>query len=249
MELLKVEIPKTKLSSVPKNERVFFVQAGNLLNDLSMLQKLWYFTTNTKTTNKIARAAQNIQALCLIRILAGKLDEGWQFLHKNYFGTCLSECYERMLSQSGKQCLNNIKNYFNSKNNLISLVRDYTFHYFTSSEQISQIIDDAPPSEIFEMFMSNYYGNCVFSMSNVLLTFAILKFTSITNTNKAMEKLLQDVKKVTKWFGTFLGNCLLVFVENNLGFESSKVYPYPLSRQKAGIFKVDLSPSITAVGT
>ena len=127
MELLKLEIPKSKLLSIPKKERVFFVQAGNLLNDLSMLQKLTLFTTNTKTTNKTVRTAQNLQALCLIRIQAGKLDEGWHFLDKNYFGAKLSKNYDRMLSQSEKQCLDNIKKYFNSKRNLISLARDYTF--------------------------------------------------------------------------------------------------------------------------
>jgi len=30
---------------------------------------------------------------------------------------------------------------------------------------------------------------------------------------------------------------------------SLRLYPYPLSRQKTGIFKVDLSPSVKAVGT
>jgi len=223
MELLKLEISKSKLLSVPKNERVFFVQAGNLLNDLSMLQKLALFTTNTKTTNKTVRTAQNLQALYLIRIQAGKLDEGWELLHKNYFGAGLSKNYDRMLSQSEEQCLDNIKKYFNSNRNLISLVRDYTFHYFTSSEQILQLIDDAPPSEIFEVFMSDYYGNCVFSMSNVLITFAILKSTGITHTEKAMRKLLRDVNEVTKWFGHFLGGCLLIFVKEHLGLKSTKV--------------------------
>jgi len=223
MELLKVEIPKTKLSSIPKNERVFFVQAGNLLNDLSMLQKLVLFTTNTKTTNKTVRTAQNLQALCLIRIQAGKLDESWELLQKNYFGAGLSRDYDRMLSKSEEQCLDNIKKYFARKSNLISLVRDYTFHYFTSSEQVSQLIDDAPPSEIFEVFMSDYYANCVFSVSNVLLTLAILKSTGITHTDKAITKLLRDVQKVTRWFGVFLGRCLLVFVEKHFGLESTKV--------------------------
>ncbi len=223
MELLKFEIPKSKLLSVPKNEQVFFVQAGNLLNDLSMLQKLSIFTTNTEDTNKTVRTAQNLQALCLIRIQAGKLDEGWQLLHKNYFGAVLSEKYDRMLSQSEKQCLDNIKKYFNNNRNLISLVRDYTFHYFTLSEQISQLIDDAPISEIFEVFMSDYFGNCVFSMSNVLTTFAILKSTGITNTEEAMRKLLRDVNEVTQWFGHFLGGCLLIFVKEHLGLKSTKV--------------------------
>jgi len=35
----------------------------------------------------------------------------------------------------------------------------------------------------------------------------------------------------------------------NTKYEIRILYPYPLSRQKTGIFKVDLSPSVKAVGT
>jgi len=223
MELFKLEIPKSKLLLAPKNERVFFVQAGNMLNDLSMLQKLSLFTTNTKPTNRTVRAAQNLQTLSLLRIQAGKLDEGWELLQKNYFGAGLSKIYDPLLPEREKQCLSKIKQYFNSKNPLLSLVRDYTFHYFTSSEQISQLIDDAPDTEVFEVFMSDCFSNCVFSVSNVLLHFAILKSTGITNTDEAMGKLLRDVMDVTKWFGRFLDVCLLIFAKEHLGLESTKV--------------------------
>lgn len=246
MKLLKLEIPKSKLLSVPKEEQVFFVQAGNLLNDLSMLQKLTIFTTNTNTTNKTLRAAQNLQALCLMRIQAGKLDEGWQLLHKNYFGVGLSKKYDRILSQSEEKSLDNIKKYFDNKHNLISLVRDYTFHYFTSSEHISQLIDDVPESEVFEVFMSEYYGNCVFLMSNTLLTFAILKSTGITNTEEAMRKLLGDVKEVTRWFGHFLGGCLLIFTNEHLGLEHTEVeIPEPPDINEVALpFFINVTPEV-----
>lgn len=223
MKLLKVEIPKSKLSSIPENERVFFVQTGNLLNDLSMLQKLMIFSTNVKSANRAVHTAQNMQTLSLIRIQAGKLHEGWQLLEKNFFGAKLSCEYEKKLSDSEKQSLEKLKNYF-SKKNLISLIRNkFASHYHTSSEEINQLIGEVPDSEIFEIFMSEFYGNCVFSMSNVLVTYLILEYTGIANTEKAIAKLLDDVTKVTRWFGHFLGRCLLVFAEKHLGFEYTEV--------------------------
>ncbi len=40
MELLKVEIPMSKLFSIPEDEQVFFVQIGNFLNDLSYVSEV-----------------------------------------------------------------------------------------------------------------------------------------------------------------------------------------------------------------
>jgi len=228
MKLLKVEIPKSKLSSVPKNERVFFVQTGNLLNDLSMLQKLTLFSTNVKTANQIVHMAQNMQTLSLIRIQAGKLHEGWQLLQKNFFATKLSLEYEKELTAPEKEDLQKLKAYFHKDKNLISLIRNkFAFHYYPSSTEINQLIDGLREEEIFEIFMSEFYGNCVFSMSNVLITYLILEYTGVENTDentdKAMFKLLRDVTDVTRWFGSFLGGCLLVFTKKHLGLKSTEV--------------------------
>ncbi|MDD5063381.1 MAG: hypothetical protein PHQ35_01295 [Phycisphaerae bacterium] len=228
MKLLKVVIPKSKLSSVPENERVFFVLTGSLLNDLNMLQKLMIFSSNVKTANQVAHMAQNIQTLSLIRIQAGKLHEGWKLLQKNFFGTKLSFAYEKELTDPEKESLEKLKTYFRKDKNLISSIRNkFAFHYYPSSTEINQLIDDLRESEIFEIFMSEFYGNCVFSMSNVLINYLILEHTGVENTdentNKAMIKLLHDITDVTSWFGSFLGGCLLVFAKKHLGLESTEV--------------------------
>lgn len=222
MKLFKIEIPKSKLSLMPENEKIFFIQVGNLLNDLSMLQKLMYFSANTKTANNVVRAAQNSQALSLVRIQAGKLSEGWQMLQKDFFGTKVSQVYEKEFTDVGKDNLEKLKRYF-SKKNLISTIRnEYSFHY-PSSDQIIKLIDEAPDSEIFKVFMAEEHGNCHYSISNVLLNFAILKTTGISNTQKAMGRFLQDVIQVTRWFGDFLGDCLLIIANKHLGLKSYDV--------------------------
>jgi hypothetical protein len=234
MQLLKIEIPKDKLSSIPKEEIIFFVQIGNLLSDLSMLQKLTIFSTNYKDVTGIVRAAQNLQTLLLLRIQAGKLYEGWELLHKNFFATGLSKYYEKQLTDPENQSLDNLKRYFGSKTNLISLVRNkFAFHYHPFSEEIPHIIKDLPASEVFEIYVSDHFGNCIFSMSNILVIFAILKNTGIHNTDEAIGKLLSDITKVTGWFSNFLGRCLLIFTEKHLGLKSQTVEipePSPISK-------------------
>lgn len=224
MELLKLEIPMSKMSSILEDERVFFVQIGMLLSDLSMLQKLALFSTNKMATNEVERAAQNLQTLSLMKIQAGKLHEGWEVIRKNFLKKGFSQKYLKKLNSSEKQSYDKTTTYFADRKNLISLIRNnFAFHYFTKPKTIRKLFDEVPDSEKFEMFMADFYGNCVFSMSNVLVIFAILKFTGITDTEMAMKKLLGDITKVTKWFGHFLGRFLWVFAGEHLGWKSTKV--------------------------
>lgn len=224
MELLKIEIRKSKMSLIPRNERVFFVQIGNLLNDLSMLQKLTVFCTNNKPTNEVVRAAVNMQTFSLLRIQAGKLHEGWKLLQKNFVKTEFYQDYVKQLNDLEKESFEKVNAYFRNKENLISWIRNkIAFHYHTSSTKIGQLIDEIPNSETFEIFMSEHYGNCLFSMSNVLVTYLILEYTGIANTEKAIEKVLRDITEVTRWFGDFLGRFLLVFAEEHIGLQSTKV--------------------------
>lgn len=222
MQLLKIEIPKSKLSAIPKNERVFFVQSGNLLNDVNILQKLIYFSANPETNDKIVRTAQNLQALSLLRIQAGKLSEGWQLVEKNFFGAKVSQEYEPLLTEPEKNSLTHLKNYFAKKNLISSIRNDFAFHY-PSSEEITKLIDEAPDSEIFEVYLSEFYGNCLFSLANVLVTFGILKSIGTSGDEEPMKTLLQDINKVTRWFGDFLGGCLLVFSKKHSGLNAYNV--------------------------
>ncbi len=223
MKLFKVVIPKSKLYLMPQNERIFFILFGALLNDLSMFQKLMIFSTNSKTKNRVVRAAQNMQTLSFARFQIGILSEGWQLLQKNYFGTRVSKEYEPLLSEPAKESLENLKRYFSTNENWMCSVRNrFCFHY-PSSEEIAKLIDEAPASEIFEIFMSEFYGNCFFSMSNTIVNFGILKCTGSSNLQSAMDKLLRDGNKVSRWFGDFLGECLLVIANKHLGFEHAEV--------------------------
>jgi hypothetical protein len=218
MKLLKIEIPKSNLLSIPENERIFLIQFMNLLNDLNILNKLTYYSS--KDTNvDVVRKAQNTQALLLIRIQAGKLFEGWKLLQKYFFGAKISKEMEGKLSGLGKIGLAELKKYFGTKDNIIHLIRDeFAFHYSpASSEKISKRIVEAPDSEVFEIFISEDHGNCLYHISHVLVMVAILKSLRCPDFWTAMDKLLEDVHKVTGWFLQFLGECLIVIFEKYLG--------------------------------
>jgi hypothetical protein len=96
MVLTKVRVSRQQLNAIPRKERIFFIQIGNLLNDLNIFQKL-IFISGKHTEDILERRGRNLQALLFVRILAGKLWEAWQLLERDFFGAKLSQQYESSL--------------------------------------------------------------------------------------------------------------------------------------------------------
>ena len=222
MKLVKVMIPKSILDTIPEKEVVFFVQCGNMLNDISMLQKLSLFSMNNDKPTVTERTAQILQTMGLLRLQAGKLKEGWELLRKHFFAAKVSKQYDPLFDEKEQKALEVLKTYF-GKTNIISQIRnEFAFHY-PSKDTIVEALKALPDSEVFEMFLAEHFGNCVFSMSNALITSSILRLTNCSDGQKAMDKWVEEIPRVSQLFGEFLGGCLRVFGERHSGFKSLKV--------------------------
>jgi len=222
MKLLRFNIPKSKLDAIPENEQVFFIQLTHFLNELNILQKCVIISSNGMASlNTVERRGQVSQAQFFIRTLAGKLNEGWKMLKKDFFNTHLSKKYEKVLSQVGKDSLSELKRYFSRKNNINLIRKKFAFHYDT--EKIKEEIGKIPQSEALEMFISEHRGNCLYSLSDVIANWAILHCIDPSNPQRAMEILIDEVAmKVSGWFQEFGGNCISIVVEK-LGLDYTEI--------------------------
>lgn len=222
MKLLKVEMPKSILDKIPENEVVFFVQCGNMLNDISMLQKLSILTMNNDKPTDIERTAQILQTMGLLRLQAGKLKEGWILLGKHFSGAKVSKQYVPLLNEKEQESLESLKAYFGRTNIIHQIRTEFAFHY-PSKDTIVKALKAVPDSEVLEVFLSEHFGNCVFSMSNVLITSSILRLTKCSDGQKAMGKWVKEIVEVSRLFGDFLGGCLRVFARRHPDFKSLEV--------------------------
>ena len=214
MKLLKINIPKSKLDTIPEIEQVFFIQLMQFLNELNILQKCAIVSSNKLASlTTIEKRGQISQAHFFIRILAGKLYEGWKIIRKNFIKTQLSKKYENLLSQKGKESLLELKGYFNDRNNKVRLIRNkFAFHY--DKEKIKEEIDKIPQEEFLEMYISEYRVNCLYSISDIIVNWSILNSLDSSNLQQAMEILIGDIAiKVSGWFREFCGDCVRIIGE------------------------------------
>lgn len=224
MKILKVEIPKLKLCSVEEREQIFLLQFGNLLNELSVLHKLVHFTTNTDAHDRTVRAAQNSQAFLLLRILAGKLWEGWRLLERDLFKTKLSQEYVRNLSDLGTNSLDGLMKYFCGQNIIYRIRNEFSFHYSDkSSTKIKSAIKKVGDSEVFRIFISEIHCNCFYEASDVLTNLSIVEWTNASEYQAKLEKLLKEIIDITWLFLDFLGDCLAVFAKKHPEFKATEI--------------------------
>jgi len=223
MKLLKINIPKSKLDTIPEIERVFFIQLMQFLNELNILQKCVIVSNNElESLTTIEKGGQISQAHFFIRTLAGKLYEGWKMIGKNFFETQLSSEYENLLSQKGKESLSELIGYFNDGNNKVRLIRNkFAFHY--DKEKIEEEIDKIPQEKLLEMHISKHRVNCLYSISDTIVNWSILNSINSSNSQQAMDILIGDIAiKVSRWFREFCGDCVCI-IAKKLELNSTEV--------------------------
>ena len=215
MKVYEIPISQQQLDSIPLDERLFFIQIGHLANELSTLNRLLLFVSNTTGTTELERRAKNSQALLLVRLCSGKLFEGWQMLQRDYFGSKLSKEYDSLLDESGKNSLNEIKRYF-SRNNLIKDIRDnFAFHY--SSDDLQNQLQCTKDTGTLYIYLGYAHGNSFYSFADVLVGSAMLGKVSGADPQQAMDALFADPINGIKWFLDFIGSCMIILVERYLG--------------------------------
>lgn len=222
MKLLKFEFDKSRLSTIPPNECIFFIQATWVLNELNtLLRCLWFSYYSEKIENENINKAQILQTLFFVRTLAGKLHGAWEMTQKGFFGSKLSKIYEPLLSNVCGTDISELKNYF-SKPNLISLVRcTYSAHY--NIDFIEKLLRSELESEKYEMFIHKLAINCKYDICEDWMISAIRDVSKCSDNQTALKKLIDEVIQITQNFTSFLNHFISFVAEKYFGHTYTEI--------------------------
>ncbi len=204
MELTRVSFKRNSFDIIPEDERLFLIQLSLLANEITILHKLILFSNNYRDAQPV-QTAQNIQSFFLMKVLAGKLFEGWLILQKNYFNK-LSKKYDPQLSKECAASMTRIKSFF-GKENLISLIRNkYAFHY--DFDRIKNDLNSISSDEILDLYFSSDHANSLYSMAHVISSYALFNEVDSADHLKALDNIFKDVLDMSSEFLTFAGELL-----------------------------------------
>jgi hypothetical protein len=212
MILSRFTLDKDKLDTLPENEYVLFHTLGHIFDEINGIQKMLYWASNEPKTDEAQKHGSNTLVIMLIQILAGKLNEAWEFFKKNYFRSELSRIYDSKLNNDAKEALYSLKRYY-GKTNAIKTIRDkFAFHY--SKDEISnQYIDET--NNLLIYIYNIHYSNNLFFFSESIQIHILEKLLITIDEKYTIEKLINDLFKIVKWQETLIDLLMCEIIQNN----------------------------------
>ncbi len=122
IQLHELHYTKADLAKVPKGERIFFLMATGLANDLQTLYKVFALAVADDGDELIVKQGNSAVGMLMLRNLAGRLWEGRNLLENAY--KPIEEHYRHNLAEEASSALSELRAYFSQRHNLINTVRD-----------------------------------------------------------------------------------------------------------------------------
>ena len=98
------------------------------------------------------------------------------------------------------------------------ITANHVLHYnyrLKDLKEIARLTDELLTKERFESYTAKIFGNHLYWSSHVILFAGLMKEIKADDLQKAVDILLKDCKKVTKYFSDFLGDCVSTFFDKS----------------------------------
>jgi len=142
MNIYRARLNKNTLQEVPEAERKLFVTIAHLQNEIRFALYGVVWSHDFTSENEIEVHGQISINFFYLKILAGKLNEGWQLIQTYHNSTkSIALDFNSNGDEEAIRLLKEIKNYF-SKNNAIHDIRNLSFHY--SPDDLIKQLEEMP---------------------------------------------------------------------------------------------------------
>ena len=196
-----------------EKERIFFIQFGEILNEINILYRCFLATSNLKWETEVEQKAKISQLFFFIRSLASKLYEGWIIINSGYVESALSIKLDKALGSEATESLFAIRKYFGKKNNILIIRNKLGFHY-----EYKMVGDGIKNLEEIEendlkIFLTPSTGNCIYSLSDAIIFAGMKKDLMLSKRSEIFDQLMDEITKNCRQFQTFGDECLSKIME------------------------------------
>ncbi|MBN2256907.1 MAG: hypothetical protein JW704_03675 [Anaerolineaceae bacterium] len=212
MIIKRCELDIDKLCTLPENEYVVLHTLGHVFNELNGLTKMLYWASNTNTTDEAHMHGSNTLVIMLIQILAGKLNEAWEYLRKSYYSSSFSSIYQSRFDDKAKNAQSRLKRYF-AKSNAIREIRDnFGFHYSKNEANNQRFNNDYYP--LIYLF-GTHYSNNLFFFSETIQINNLLQLLKAIDIKYTLEILIREIFDIVNMEQTLIDSIITEIIKKN----------------------------------
>lgn len=201
MKIYRARLCKEALLKIPPEESQLFLALAHLQNEISYLQRSVLWTSDFSSDNEAEVHGQLCLSFFFTKLLAGKLNEGWQLLQSHFSNNrTLSEGFHDRGSEIGVEALKDLRKYFGKSNIIHNVRNNYTFHY--SPEDFINAAKDVPDD--LDMYIEKgTNANSLYYFAEVLANRAMINSIDPEDIVSANQKFNAEVTKVAQLFSRF----------------------------------------------
>jgi hypothetical protein len=214
VEIYPVRFTKDDLSSVPDEELLFHLLLAQITNEILILRKQLMLASNSIREPGAQAYAAAAMAHFNLRLLAGKLFEGYQLLRRKEAGS-VYQSFKKDLESFCSDAHREIMRYFGKSNNNIERLRNKSsFHwdYDTNKAAFEGIADE---EELID-FISYERGNSFYHSGYVLSMTQMARVIGRADVGPALDAIYEEVSRVGDWFASFADGMMFAFAERHL---------------------------------
>ncbi len=188
MEIGKYNLKKAKIDTLPKDERLFFIQILNFLNDLNSFQKLLFLSTHYKDSDcGVQKEGQNVMSQSLFLNLVGVIIEGWNLIDK----ATKKESLKAYIPLKEKY-LKNFEKHFGKNGGFREIRNRFINHY--DSQSIEEYYKNSDISD-FNLYFSDNFGFNFSTIHHLIFT-SIFHDLGFNPEKKGLQACFDEVYKL-----------------------------------------------------
>ncbi|HUC65156.1 MAG TPA: hypothetical protein VMA53_07010 [Stellaceae bacterium] len=212
--LYRVSLSKAQLDKIPHDERVFYLMASQLSNDLNVLAKLLFFAAN-HLEDEVRTHVAMAQELLIIKMMAGRLHEGRTLLSKAFSAKGLWDKHKRDLSPKARDSFDQINKYFGRQNVIETIRNKFAFHLDVTL--IDSMYDQVPSDVPFiDYVAAEHAGHSLHFGGEWMTLAAMVNAAGGSDWRDALTKIYRETTQVSVWFCFFIQSFVGVILAKHL---------------------------------
>ncbi|ULU26758.1 hypothetical protein [Dyella terrae] len=224
MKIHQVPIRKERLLAMPEVERTFLLGIGHIANEIMVLQKLAVASAvSGGDGDALLLRIHATQTLTLVRLLAGKLLEAWEFLGRAFYANRLGQTWDAdTIGAEAADSLSVMAKYFGRADCLVRTIRnEFGFHY--DKDQIAASPELIGDDEAWEIILADTSGNSLYYVADLVANHALLKRLAVADdVSASLEKILDDIGNIAGAWSAFVGGCWAHAMETYFPIEDER---------------------------
>ncbi len=201
MGVFKAQLNKEALSKIPEQERNLLVAIAHLQNEIrfSLYGVVW--THDFSSDNDVIVKGQIAFNFFHLRVLAGKMHEGWELLNKYHFcNKELSLSFNESGDNKAISLLKELSKYFGKTNAITEIRNNLSFHY-SPSELGHHVIN--MPDELDIYIAKENDANTLYYFAEVSANRGVLSKLNYHESTNPIEAINEELIGMAKKFNKF----------------------------------------------